>query len=231
MLKIHWFLPTGGDARDVLPTAPNAHPRAPGPAVPRAGRPGVRPTRLRRHAHAVRHRMRGRLARHRLADPAHPPDQVPGRVPPGPAHTDAGRADGLDVPAPLRRPSPREHRDGGRAGRARSLRRPRRQGHPLRADGRVPRDRPGCVERRPVHLQGPLLRGGRTPPPVSPRIPIPEIYFGGASPAAEQVAARIRSTSISPGANPRRWSRIASSACGGSRRRPVARCASGSGST
>lgn len=29
MLKIHWFLPTGGDARDVLPTAPNAHPRAP----------------------------------------------------------------------------------------------------------------------------------------------------------------------------------------------------------
>jgi alkanesulfonate monooxygenase len=29
MLKIHWFLPTGGDARDVLPTAPNANPRSP----------------------------------------------------------------------------------------------------------------------------------------------------------------------------------------------------------
>jgi alkanesulfonate monooxygenase len=29
VLKIHWFLPTGGDARDVLPTAPNANPRAP----------------------------------------------------------------------------------------------------------------------------------------------------------------------------------------------------------
>ncbi len=29
LLKMHWFLPTGGDARDVLPTAPDAHPRAP----------------------------------------------------------------------------------------------------------------------------------------------------------------------------------------------------------
>jgi alkanesulfonate monooxygenase len=29
VLKIHWFLPTGGDARDVLPTAPNANPRQP----------------------------------------------------------------------------------------------------------------------------------------------------------------------------------------------------------
>lgn len=28
-MKVHWFLPTGGDARDVLPTAPDAHPRAP----------------------------------------------------------------------------------------------------------------------------------------------------------------------------------------------------------
>ena len=29
MLKLHWFLPTGGDARDVLPTAPSANPRSP----------------------------------------------------------------------------------------------------------------------------------------------------------------------------------------------------------
>jgi alkanesulfonate monooxygenase len=29
VLKVHWFLPTGGDSRDVLPTAPSAHPRAP----------------------------------------------------------------------------------------------------------------------------------------------------------------------------------------------------------
>ncbi|MBM3675442.1 MAG: LLM class flavin-dependent oxidoreductase [Actinobacteria bacterium] len=28
-MRVHWFLPTGGDARDVLPTAPDAHPRAP----------------------------------------------------------------------------------------------------------------------------------------------------------------------------------------------------------
>lgn len=28
-LKIHWFLPTGGDSRDILPTAPDAHRRAP----------------------------------------------------------------------------------------------------------------------------------------------------------------------------------------------------------
>jgi alkanesulfonate monooxygenase len=29
VLKVHWFLPTGGDSRDVLPTAPDAAPRAP----------------------------------------------------------------------------------------------------------------------------------------------------------------------------------------------------------
>jgi alkanesulfonate monooxygenase len=29
VLKIHWFLPTGGDAREVLPTAPDANPRRP----------------------------------------------------------------------------------------------------------------------------------------------------------------------------------------------------------
>lgn len=29
MLKVHWFLPTGGDSRDVLPSAPDASPRAP----------------------------------------------------------------------------------------------------------------------------------------------------------------------------------------------------------
>jgi alkanesulfonate monooxygenase len=28
-VKIHWFLPTGGDSRDVLPTGPDAHRRAP----------------------------------------------------------------------------------------------------------------------------------------------------------------------------------------------------------
>ena len=30
MLKIHWFLPTGGDSRDVLPEGDDAHWRAPG---------------------------------------------------------------------------------------------------------------------------------------------------------------------------------------------------------
>jgi alkanesulfonate monooxygenase len=28
-VKVHWFLPTGGDSREVLPTAPDAHRRAP----------------------------------------------------------------------------------------------------------------------------------------------------------------------------------------------------------
>ena len=28
-LKVHWFLPTGGDSRDILPTGPDAHRRAP----------------------------------------------------------------------------------------------------------------------------------------------------------------------------------------------------------
>lgn len=30
-LQIHWFLPTGGDSRDILPTAENAHRRPPSP--------------------------------------------------------------------------------------------------------------------------------------------------------------------------------------------------------
>src|SRR5215204_588790 len=29
MVKLHWFLPTGGDSRDVLPSEPGAHRRAP----------------------------------------------------------------------------------------------------------------------------------------------------------------------------------------------------------
>ena len=29
MLKIHWFLPTGGDSRDVLPDGDDAHNRPP----------------------------------------------------------------------------------------------------------------------------------------------------------------------------------------------------------
>ena len=45
----------------------------------------------------------------------------------------ARRADGVDLPAPLGRPAPREHRHRRRAGRARALRRPRGQGHALRA--------------------------------------------------------------------------------------------------
>lgn len=28
-IKVHWFLPTGGDSREILPTAPDAHRRAP----------------------------------------------------------------------------------------------------------------------------------------------------------------------------------------------------------
>lgn len=31
-IKVHWFLPTGGDSRDVLPTGEHAHRRAPSPA-------------------------------------------------------------------------------------------------------------------------------------------------------------------------------------------------------
>ena len=84
-------------------------------------------------------------------------------------HPDARGADGLDLPAAVGRPAPREHRHRRRAGRARPIRRPRRQGHPLRADRRVPRDRPRRLERRAVRLQGPPLRGDRTRRPAPSR--------------------------------------------------------------
>src|SRR5262245_47429782 len=45
-------------------------------AVPRADRGRVRPDRLRRDAHALRHRLRGRMARDRVAGPAHTPGEV-----------------------------------------------------------------------------------------------------------------------------------------------------------
>ncbi len=65
VLKIHWFLPTGGDSRDVLPTAPTRHPRAPDLAyLAQVARPAT-DLGFDGHAHALRHRLRGRLARHR----------------------------------------------------------------------------------------------------------------------------------------------------------------------
>ena len=88
------------------------------PRLPRAGRGRVRPPRLRRHAHAVRHRLRGRVAQHRVAAPPHPPRQVPRRVPARAAHADARRADGVDLPADVGRSAAREHRHRRRARRA-----------------------------------------------------------------------------------------------------------------
>ena len=152
VLKIHWFLPTGGDPRRPARPRRSAPPRA-RPRVPRADRDRLRHARLRRDAHAVRHRLRGRLARDRAADPAHAPGQVPRRVPARAALADARRADGVDLPAPLGRAPARQHRDRRRARRARPLRRLGRQGHALRAHRRVRRDHAGRVERRAVRLR------------------------------------------------------------------------------
>ena len=68
-------------------------PRA-GPRLPRQGRRRLRSPRVRRDAHPVRHRLRGRVVEHGIAPAPHPARQVPRRVPTRTPHTDARGADG-----------------------------------------------------------------------------------------------------------------------------------------
>ena len=170
VLKIHWFLPTGGDARDVLPDrARTRNPRA--PDLPYLAQVATACDRL---------GYDGML------------------TPCGTGCEDAWLATASLIPLTRRikflvafrpalltptlaaqmastyqrlsgRPAARQHRHRRGAGGARPVRRPRGQGDPVRADRRVPRDRPRRLERRAVHVPGPALRGHRRDHPRAAR--------------------------------------------------------------
>ena len=194
-MKFHWFLPTnGGDGRHVVSGGHGVVARLQRPArqraLPGTDRPQRRAARLRGRAHPDRRLVRGRLADHRDARPAVGAAEVPRRVPPGltsptlaaqMAATFQNLSGGrllLNVVT------------GGESHEQRAVRRLPRQGRPLRALRRVPRSRPPAVARRDGHLRrsstcGWSRRGSQQLPD-----PVPEIYFGGSSPAAGDVAAK-----------------------------------------
>ena len=86
-LTFHWFLPTNGDSRHVVggghgtPATAAGGDRPPTLGLPQPDRPRRRGPRLRRRAHPDRRLVRGRLADHRDAQPAHRAAEVPGRLP------------------------------------------------------------------------------------------------------------------------------------------------------
>ena len=101
----------------------------------------------------------------------------------------AGRADGRDLPADLRRAAAAERRHRRRRRRATALRRPPRPRPAVRAHGRVPSVCCGAVERQAVRLPRRALPG-RGRGCVAPPDPLPQVYFGGSSPPRRPVAAR-----------------------------------------
>ena len=194
-LKFHWFLPTnGGDGRQVVGGGHGV-----GPAPP-AGRP--------------RCAYLGQIARsaEQLGfEAALTPtgawcedawvstamlSQVSERLKflvafrPGLTVAVPRRADGRHVPEPLRRPAAAQRRHRRREPRAADVRRLPRQGRPLRALRRVPRDRPArCGAARPSTSRASTCRVEDAVLTQLPD-PLPEIYFGGSSPAAGEVAAK-----------------------------------------
>ena len=137
----------------------------------------------------MRHGLRRRVARHRAVDPAHAPREVPRRVPPRAAVTHPGRADGVHVPTALERTPARQHRHRRRTGRARALRRVGGQGDALRAHGRIRPDHAGRVEWRAVRRSTASTTTSTARPLECRPNRCRAIYFGGASEAAERIAA------------------------------------------
>ena len=110
-----------------------------------------------------------------------------------PARTDladAGRPDGVHLPAALGRPGRAQRRDRRRAGRAGPVRRPPLPRRALRPDRRVPQPwsgAPGAAAASTSTGDHYDVVGARTREVADPT---PPIYFGGSSPAAGPVAAR-----------------------------------------
>ena len=145
-LTFHWFLPTYGDSRDIVGgghgVAAGAAGGARPPSIAYLGQiaRSCRAARLRRGAHPDRRLVRGRLADHRDAQRGTERLKFLVAFRPGLDLTDAGRADGLDLPAALAAAgccstsSP-----AARSQEQRAVRRLPRQGRPLRPRRRVPR--------------------------------------------------------------------------------------------
>ena len=116
--------------------------------------------------------------------------QVPGRLPARPDLADARRADGGDLPEPVRRPAAAQRRHRRREPRAARLRRLPGQGRALRPLRRVPRRRAPALDRaRPSTSRASTCTSRGRSSSTLPH-PVPPIYFGGSSPAAGTVAAQ-----------------------------------------
>ena len=150
--------------------------------------------------------------------PAHPPGEVPRRVPARPALADAGRADGIDLPTALGRPPARQHRDRRRTGRARPLRRLGGQGDALRAHRRVRRDHAGRVERRAVRLRRARTTTSTAATTRHAARTGARASTSAARPKRPNASRPSTSTCTSRGANRPRWWRSASTACAASPR-------------
>ena len=161
---LHWFLPTSGDSRTVVPFGPDGHRRPPtldylaqiARAADDLGYTGVlTPTGTWcEDAWLVTAAL---LARDEAAE-------VPRRVPPGLDLADARRAEGGDVPADLRWAAAAEHRHRWRRQRAATVRRLARSRRALRPHRRVPVGAARRADRAAVRLRGSLLprrRGDR----------------------------------------------------------------------
>ena len=168
-MKLHWFLPTGGDSRDLVPSGEHPHRRAPSldylatvaRAAEQLGFAGMlTPTgTMCEDAWLTTAALLAETERIKFLVAFRP-----GLISP-----DAGRADGLDVPADVGWAPADERRDRGRhrgAGPLRRLARPRRA---LRPHRRVPRRAAGLVVGRAVRLRRRALPGPRGDHPVRAR--------------------------------------------------------------
>ena len=144
---------------------------------------------------------------------------------------DPRRADGVDLPAALGRPAPREHRDRRGAGRARPLRRPRRQGR--RATSRPASSSRSCGARgavsRSTSPATTTRSRARRPATLPTRFPR---STSAARPTPPNGSRPATSTCTSRGANhPRMVAERVDRMRAPRRPRRAGRCASGSAST
>ena len=184
-MKLHWFLPTGGDSRDLVPNGDDPHRRPPtldylatvARAAEQLGFDG--------DADADRHQCEDAwlTTAALLAETERMKFLVAFR--PGLRLADARRADGVDLPADVRRSAAAQRGD-----RRPSSHELARFGDWLDHDGRYARTGEfldivrGAVVGRAVRLRGRALPGEEATTRAVPD-PVPHVYFGGASPAAE----------------------------------------------
>ena len=196
-LQVHWFLPTAGDSRDVSgggisKTVASADSTVRAPDIDYLAQVAKAAEQLGLHgrADADRHLVRGRMADHGRAHQGDHPAQVPRRVPARRTLADAGRTDGRDLPADLRRPAAaqRRHRwrpDRGSSASATGPRTTSATPVPTSSCPSSAAPGAGCRTTSPgtfFTTAGALV--------AVPPDPVPPVFFGGASPAALDVAAR-----------------------------------------